>query len=175
MNVENKEEKKRIALDILRKEWDSLKTSGLLYQIACSAGPQIIKRENRKPIYNMFKWNATMKGPKNTPYEGYFFNFEITYPETYPNDAPTVTCKTKIYHMNICTDGDVCVSSIKEKDGWVKAGDISTVLLSIFVILGRPNTESPYRSDLSELYKKNKQEYEKNAREECKKYATQIS
>lgn len=170
------EEQKKIAIDKLTKEWDLLKTSGLLSQIACSAGPQIIKRNNdRKPLYNMFKWNATMKGPKKSPYEGFLFKFEITYPPTYPNDPPTVTCKTKIYHMNISTDGDVCVSSIKEKEGWVKAGDISSVLLSIFVILGRPNTESPYRSSLAELYIKNNQEYRNNAREECKKYATQIS
>ena len=77
--------------------------------------------------------------------------------------------------MNIATDGDVCVSSIKEKEGWVKAGDISSVLLSIFVILGRPNTDSPYRNNLAQLYIKNKKEYEDNAREECRKYATQIS
>ena len=175
IKISNNEDKKKIAIDTLRKEWDLLKTSGLLFQIACSAGPQVMRREGKKPIYNMLKWNATMKGPKNTPYEGYFFKFEITYPETYPDNAPTVTCKTKIYHMNIATDGDVCVSSITKKEGWVKAGDISSVLLSIFVILGRPNTDSPYRDKLAEQYIKNQKEYEDNAREECRKYATQIS
>jgi len=180
--MENKEnidleEKKKNALDTINREWDLLKKSGLLCQIGGSAAPQIIgrKEKNNKPIYNLLKWNAVIKGPKKTPYDGYLFKFEITYPETYPEKAPIVTCKSKIYHMNISTSGDVCVSSIKEEDGWSRAGDISTVLLSIFVILGRPNTGSPYRSDLAELYNENKEQYEKNAREECQKYALKVS
>lgn len=178
--TEDIEEKKKKAKEILTKEWDLLKKSGLLCQIGCTAGPQIIERKKNnegkmKPMYNMFKWNALMRGPKKTPYDGYMFKFEITYPENYPESAPTVTCKTNIYHMNISSSGDVCVTSIKEKKGWAKAGDISTVLLSIFVILGKPNKESPYRSDLAELYINDKKKYEENAREECKKYAFKLS
>ena len=173
-------EKKKKAKEILTKEWDILKNSCLLSQIGCTAGPQIIKRNKNdegkmKPIYNMFKWNALMRGPKKTPYDGYMFKFEITYPENYPESAPTVTCKSNIYHMNISSSGDVCVTSIKEKNGWANAGDISTVLLSIFVILGKPNTKSPYRSALAELYKNDQKKYEENAREECKKNAIKIS
>ncbi len=174
--TEDIEEKKKTAIETLTKEWDLLKKSGMLCQIGCAAGPQIIKREGKsKPMYNMFKWNALMRGPKKTPYDGYMFKFEITYPENYPEEAPTVTCKTNIYHMNISSSGDVCVTSIKEKKDWAKAGDISTVLLSIFVILGKPNTKSPYRTALAELYINDKKKYEENAREECKKYALKIS
>ena len=128
------DEKEEKAQKLLEKEWDILKKIGLLSQLGCSAGPQMIKRNNEnKPIYDMFKWNALMKGPKGSPYEGYLFKFEITYPENYPEESPTVTCKSNIYHMNISSSGDVCVSSIKKKEGWAKAGDISTVLMSIFV------------------------------------------
>ena len=173
------EEKKSPAEVALTKEWDLLKKTGLLCQIGCTAGPRIIKREGKKPIYDMFNWNALIKGPKKSPYEGYLFKFEINYTEDYPKKAPTVTCKSNIYHMNISTWGDVCVSSIKDKNGWAKAGDISTVLLSIFCILAKEPDEnalkSPYREDLRDLYLKNKDEYNKNAREECKKYGIKIS
>lgn len=167
------------AIDKLKDEWNMLKKSGLLCQIGCTAGPKILKRENRKPVYDMFKWNATIQGPKKTPYEGYLFNFEITYPDDYPNKPPTVTCKTKIYHMNISTSGDVCVSSIhKDKEDneliWKDAGNISEVLLSIFCILGKPNIKSPYRKDLAQLYINKKEEYEKNARECCQINAMKI-
>ncbi len=176
MSAEDLEEKKKTAVETLTKEWDLLKKSGMLCQIGCAAGPQIIKREGKsKPMYNMFKWNALMRGPKKTPYDGYMFKFEITYPENYPEEAPTVTCKTNIYHMNISSGGDVCVASIKKDDGWARAGDISTVLLSIFVILGKPNTKSPYRDSLAELYLKDKKKYEENAREECKINAIKIN
>ena len=180
MEKEDRESKKAVAEETLRKEWDLLKRTGLLCQIGCTAGPRIIERdEKKKPIYDMFRWNALIKGPKKSPYEGYLFKFEIEYTEDYPEKAPTVRCKSNIYHMNISTWGDVCVSSIKKKDDWAKAGDISTVLLSIFCILAKEPDEnalkSPYREDLRDLYKKNKDEYYKNAREECKKNGIKIS
>ena len=179
METENKESKKSQAEEVLRKEWELLMKTGLLCQIGCTAGPRIIKREGKKPIYDMLNWNALIKGPKKSPYEGYMFKFEIKYTEDYPKVAPKVTCKSNIYHMNISLSGDVCVSSIKEKEGWAKAGDISTVLLSIFCILAKEPDKnalsSPYRGDLRDLYLDNKDKYYKNAREECKKYGIKIS
>lgn len=179
-------ESKNKAEKTLRDEWDLLKTSGLLAQIGCAAGPERIGRgENKKPIYNMFKWKAIMNGPKKTPYYGYLFEFEIDYPYNYPEKPPKVYCKTEIYHMNISTDGEICVASIKErpmnptkeeikKAYWSEARDISTVLLSIFCILGKPNPLSPFRSDLAKLYKENPSEYESKAKECCQKNAKQI-
>ena len=117
------------AQNIIREEWDLLKKSGLLSQIGCSAGPQKIA----KGKYNLLKWKALMSAPKNSPYKGYMFKFEIDFPENYPNSPPKVTCKTDVYHMNISSGGDVCVSSIKEDNDWKAAQDISTVLLSIFI------------------------------------------
>lgn len=169
METEDSEAKKR-----LRSEWDLLKKSGLLSQIGCSAGPQAIQnKEGKRTMYNLLKWNALIKGPKNSPYEGYLFKFEIEYTENYPQEPPKVYCKSNIYHMNINTDGNVCVSSLK-KD-WNKAGNIGEVLLSIFVILGKPNVKDPYRFDLRDLYKDNKEQYDNNAREYCKNYAIKIS
>ncbi len=153
--------------DIIRDEWDMLKKSGLLSQIGCSAGPI-----RTKGIYNMFKWKALMRAPKNSPYDGYLYQFEIEFPKDYPNSAPKVNCKTNIYHMNISTDGKVCVSSVK--DEWGKAKNISTVLLSIFIIFNKPNPGSPYRSDIAKLYRENLQEYEKRVKEHCAKYAMKI-
>lgn len=152
----------------LREEWDLLKTSGLLSQIGCSAGPKRI----RKGIYNMFEWNALIKAPKNSPYNGYMFQFEIIYPSNYPEEAPTVKCKTKVYHMNISErDGDVCVSSIKEEEKWEQAKTISEVLKSIFVIFKKPNPDSPYDRKKADLFQTNKEQYEKNVKEYCEKYA----
>jgi ubiquitin-protein ligase len=153
--------------DIIREEWDMLKKSGLLSQIGCSAGPI-----RTKGIYDMFKWKALMRAPKNSPYDGYLYQFEIEFPKDYPNSAPIVFCKTNMYHMNISTGGKVCVSSVK--DEWGKAKNISTVLLSIFIIFSKPNPGSPYRSDIAELYRDNFQEYERRVKEHCAKYAIKI-
>lgn len=155
--------------ETLREEWDLLKKSGLLSQIGCTAGPK-----KNKGIYNMLHWNALIRGPKNSPYNGYMFKFEINFPENYPNSPPKVTCKTNIYHMNISENGDVCVSSIKDNNKWKTAKDISTVLLSIFIIFSKPNPNSPYRGEIAQLYTSDYEQYEKNVKEYCDKYAIKI-
>lgn len=177
MEENDLEQKQRFAEERIRSEWDLLKKTGILCQIGCTAGPQIIERDGKKkPIYDLFKWNAIIKGPKRSPYEGFLFKFEIIYPKTYPEEPPKVFCRSNIYHMNISISGDVCVSSIKDEKDWVKAGDISNVLLSIFVLLyKKPNTISPYRKELKEEFLKNENEYYKNAREYCEKFAIKCS
>lgn len=157
----------KTAEDILRDEWDLLKKSGLLTQIGCTAAPIKIKG-----IYNLFKWKALMKGPKNTPYQGYLFKFEIEFKPDYPNSPPVVYCKTDMYHMNIRKDGLVCVSSLGDK--WNKAKNINEVLLSIFIIFSEPNPKSPWRSDIADLYINNIEEYKKKVKEHCAQHAIKI-
>ena len=153
----------------IREEWDLLKKTGLLTQIGCTAGPQ-----KTKGIYNFFKWNALITGPKNSPYKGYMFKFEIEFPSDYPNSPPKVTCKTPIYHMNISVNGDVCVSSIKDEDKWNNVQDINAVLLSIFIILNKPNPTSAYRSEIAKLYNTNKDEYNNQVKKHCEESAIKI-
>ena len=152
------------AEEIIREEWDLLKKNGLLSQISCTAGP--------KKKTNIFEWNALMMGPKNSLYNGYMFKFEIKFPLDYPNNPPEVICKNNVYHMNISSSGEVCVSSIKEK--WNEAHNISTVLFSIFIIFLKPNTDDPYREEIAKLYLNNYEEYVKNVKENCEKNAIKI-
>lgn len=161
----------KTAEEILRDEWDLLKKSTLLSTISCSAGPT---RIGKGKTYDMFKWNALMTGPKNSPYNGYMFKFEINFPKDYPNNPPIVKCLTDVYHMNINTSGDVCVSSIKDQGKWSTIKDISSVLLSIFIIFSKPNPGSPYRREIAKLYKENYPEYEKKVKEYCAKFAIKI-
>ena len=50
----------------------------------------------------------------------------------------------------------------------------SAFLLSIFVIFEKPNPASPYQGDIAELYNKNFEQYKKNVKENCEKYAIKI-
>jgi ubiquitin-protein ligase len=152
---------------IIRNEWDLLKKNGLLSQIGGSAGP--------KKKTNLFEWNALIVAPKNSPYNGYMFQFEIIFPKDYPAHPPTVRCKTNVYHMNISSSGDVCVSSIKNNNDWKNAFDISSVLFSIFIIFSKPNPGSPYNRDIADLYNSNRAEYERKVKEHCARYAMKIS
>lgn len=147
------------AEEIIRKEWDLIKKNPILSEIGCSAGP--------KKKTNMFEWNAIIRGPKNSPYDGYLFKFTISFKNDYPNSAPTVKCESPVKHMNISSNGNVCVDSITKLNRWNEIKDVSSLLLSIFVIFKKPNPESPYNKELAKLYKNDKKKYEEEIRAFC--------
>jgi ubiquitin-protein ligase len=50
---------------------------------------------------DVFQWVAQIRGPPETPYEGAYFNLEITVPSSYPLQPPTVKFLTRIFHPNV--------------------------------------------------------------------------
>ena len=90
----------------------------------CSAGPV---------GEDIFKWQATIMGPGESPYEGGVFYLDICFPEDYPYKPPRVTFTTRIYHPNVNSQGGICLDILKEQ--WSPALTISKVLLSICSLL----------------------------------------
>ncbi|GAB2276931.1 Constitutive photomorphoproteinsis protein 10 [Dionaea muscipula] len=86
----------------------------------CSAGPI---------GDNLYHWIATIIGPPGTPYEGGIFFLDIMFPGDYPFKPPKVVFKTRIYHCNVDSVGNVNLEILK--DGWSPALTISKVLLAI--------------------------------------------
>lgn len=94
---------------------------------------------------DLLKGYALIIGPKNTPYFGGFFFFELNFPPTYPYAPPVVNFKTNNgyirFNPNLYTCGKVCLSILNTWDGepWTACQNISTVLLTLCSILN----ESP--------------------------------
>ncbi len=109
------------------------------------------------------KWNATIIGPEGTPYEGGVFKLQIVFPPTYPINPPQVYFKTKIFHCNINGDS-ICLDILKYN--WSPVLSISKVLISICSLLNDPNPDSPLNGLAGELYRNNREEYNR----EVKKY-----
>ena len=127
----------------------------------CSAGPV----EN-----DQFHWQATIVGPDDSPYSGGVFFLNIHFPTDYPFRPPKVNFITKIYHPNIHSTGQMCLSILK--DQWCPALTISKVLLSISSLLTDVNPEeNPLAPEIAQVYKTNKSKFEATAREWTRKFA----
>ncbi len=126
----------------------------------CSAGPQ---------GDNLYIWEGMIMGPTGSPYVGGIFKLEIHFPSDYPFKPPKVVFKTKVYHPNINSAGNICLDILK--DQWSPALTIGKVLLSISSLLMDANPKDPLVPEIANLYEKNRAEYENNARSWTAMYA----
>ena len=126
----------------------------------CSAGPE---------GDDMYEWQASIMGPKDSPYEGGVFWLKIHFPKDYPFKPPKVMFLTRIYHPNISSSGAICIDILK--DNWSPALTISKVLLCICSLLDDPNPDDPLVPDIAEQYKKARAAYDITARQWTQNYA----
>ncbi|KAL3152357.1 Ubiquitin-conjugating enzyme E2 2 [Trebouxia sp. C0010 RCD-2024] len=74
---------------------------------------------------------------KGSPYQAGVFFLDIHFPADYPFKPPKVTFRTRIYHCNINSSGQICLDILK--DQWSPALTVSKVLLSVCSLLTDPN------------------------------------
>jgi len=118
---------------------------------------------------DIYKWNATILGPEGSPYYGGVFNLKIDFPQDYPFKPPKVIFKTRIYHCNINSSGNICLDILKDK--WSPALTISKVLLSICSMMDDQNPNDPLELDAANLYIKNNEDFIQTAKTYTLQYA----
>ena len=127
----------------------------------CTAGPV--------SEADLYTWEGTIIGPKDSPYEGGLFEVGISFPTNYPFKPPKVYFKTKIFHPNINAQGGICLDILK--DQWSPALMLSKVLLSISSLLTDANPKDPLVPEIARLYVEDRAEFNRTAREWTQKYA----
>jgi ubiquitin-conjugating enzyme E2 D/E len=127
----------------------------------CTAGPVSES--------DLFKWEAMIFGPADSPFQGGLFRLSIHFPSDYPFKPPIITFKTKIYHPNINASGGICLDILKGQ--WSPALTISKVLLSILSLLTDANPNDPLVPEIAQVYKRDRSEYDRVAREWTQMYA----
>ena len=115
---------------------------------------------------DMFRWEATIIGPSDSPYSGGMFNLDIHFPADYPFKPPKVKFKTPIYHPNINKNGSICLDVLNKN--WSPALTISKLLLSISSLLTDPNPDDPLDVQAANIYK---EKYNQIARNYTLKHA----
>lgn len=114
---------------------------------------------------DMTKWNATMEGPTETPYEGLTLKLKISFPSNYPMSPPQILFRTPIYHPNVDMSGRICLDILKEagpaEGAWSAALPTSSVLLSIQSLLGEPNNSSPLNGEAALMWDRDMVEFKR--------------
>jgi len=128
----------------------------------CTAGPD---------RSNLYRWNATIAGPPNSPYQGGMFKLSIEFKRDYPQSPPEVLFLTKIYHMNICEDGTICLDILDKSKKWNSSVTVSKILMALCSLLSTPNPEDPLNWEKAQLFKTDRITYSETAREWTVRYA----
>ncbi len=119
---------------------------------------------------NFFEWEATIIGPKDTPYEGGMFQLSIHISSEYPFKPPQCRFRTKIYHPNINSSGQICLDILKNQ--WTPSLTISKMLLSILALMDQPNPDDPLVTEIANEMKHNVERYKTTARNWTIQYAS---
>eukprot|EP00270_Netrium_digitus_P001372 TRINITY_DN11468_c0_g3_i1.p1 TRINITY_DN11468_c0_g3~~TRINITY_DN11468_c0_g3_i1.p1 ORF type:complete len:171 (-),score=27.98 TRINITY_DN11468_c0_g3_i1:308-820(-) len=126
----------------------------------CSAGPN---------GDNLYEWVSTIVGPEGSPFHSGVFFLDIRFPHDYPFKPPKVQFRTRIYHCNINSSGEICLDILKDK--WSPALTISKVLLSICSLLSDPNPYDPLVGSIAKLYLSDRPLHDKTAAEWTRRFA----
>merc|ERR1712232_605576 len=108
---------------------------------------------------------ATIRGPKDSPYDGGNFLLHIDF----PFKPPEIIFTTKVYHCNIASNGAIGML----KDQWTPHETISKALgkLELLLINPAPDDEWVLNEEAAELCKTDREKYDETAKEWTEKHA----
>jgi len=117
---------------------------------------------------NLFKWETGIPGKKGTDWEGGVYKVELIFSDDYPSRAPLCRFVPPIFHPNVYSDGEICLSIIT--DGWRPGISVKEVLVGIQDLLDSPNPKSPANERANAFFVKDKATYKKRVQQEALKH-----
>ncbi|KAI5461475.1 ubiquitin-conjugating enzyme/RWD-like protein [Mariannaea sp. PMI_226] len=126
---------------------------------------------------NLFRWKLGLwvVNPDSV-WHGAYLKAEMRFSAEYPYQPPTFRFLTKnIYHPNVYTDGNLCISILHKpgedeasgelaNERWNVLHGVESVLRSVLLLLDDPEINSPANVDASVLYRDHRADYDKMAK-----------
>lgn len=115
-------------------------------------------------VIDLKTWECGIPGKEKTIWEGGLFKLTMIFPDEYPTKPPKCKFTPALFHPNVYPSGTVCLSILNEEEAWKPAINVKQILLGIQDLLNDPNPESPAQAEAYQLFKKDKNEYERKVR-----------
>jgi len=115
---------------------------------------------------------VTLKGPKDSLYEGGIWKLRVELPPNYPYKSPSVGFVTKIFHPNVDeASGSVCLDVINQT--WSPMFDLLNIF-EVFLpqLLLYPNAADPLNGEAASLYLKDPDQFKERVKVHIKQHAT---
>eukprot|EP01116_Phalansterium_solitarium_P009620 TRINITY_DN23863_c0_g1_i1.p2 TRINITY_DN23863_c0_g1~~TRINITY_DN23863_c0_g1_i1.p2 ORF type:complete len:159 (-),score=20.85 TRINITY_DN23863_c0_g1_i1:165-641(-) len=127
-------------------------------------------RNNEDGSANMLIWDCGIPGKAGTPWEGGVYPLTVYFEQDYPVKPPICQFPKGFFHPNVFPEGQVCLSILKQDEGWSAGISVKQVLLGIQELLNTPNIASAAQEPAFYSYTENRADYEKRVRAQAKKY-----
>lgn len=125
---------------------------------------------------NIYKWEVMIVGPPETYYEGGMFKAHLEFPLDFPQRPPKMRFISEIWHPNIHSNGDVCISILHEpgedqygyekaNERWLPVHTVETILISVISMLSDPNDNSPANVDAAKQWREDIKGFKKRVTE----------
>eukprot|EP00548_Thalassiothrix_antarctica_P003572 CAMPEP_0194145278 /NCGR_PEP_ID=MMETSP0152-20130528/16173_1 /TAXON_ID=1049557 /ORGANISM="Thalassiothrix antarctica, Strain L6-D1" /LENGTH=148 /DNA_ID=CAMNT_0038845421 /DNA_START=58 /DNA_END=504 /DNA_ORIENTATION=+ len=120
--------------------------------------------------HDMYLWQLSMTGPKDSLYEGGNFQVKIEFPTEYPFKAPVFTFETKIYHPSVeMKTGKICADLLAEN--WGPTLNVKHCLEILQGMLKAPDADHPLEESIAKMLREDPKGFEKKARQYTKEFA----
>ncbi|XP_071799292.1 ubiquitin-conjugating enzyme E2 U-like isoform X2 [Asterias amurensis] len=97
---------------------------------------------------SLFEWMATIKGLKDTIWEGGVFAVNLKFDENFNNIPPSVRFHTVPFHPNIdMNTGQPCVDFLDDYSIWKESYSLLSILLAIQCLLSNPVLKNAVNQD----------------------------
>eukprot|EP00835_Amoeboradix_gromovi_P006619 NODE_816_length_3944_cov_0.511573.p4 type:complete len:159 gc:universal NODE_816_length_3944_cov_0.511573:173-649(+) len=120
---------------------------------------------------NLLSWTCKIPGKKDTDWADGIYTVNLLFSKSYPLTPPVAIFTPPLFHVNIFSEGKVCLSLLKESGDWKASISLKTILLNLQDFLANPNIKDPANGEATRVFKQNRARYDQLIRQQAKKFA----